>query len=171
MLPGTGCREEHKVLPSQGEPYLPPTEISQPRLGPHAPPTLLNYQQEPAEHTAGFLPHRNNSTDYCRSPCPSAPSSLAPPNTRGYTSRAYLISPEMGTSQKATQALIWRYRRGLQGAATALLAKRATSRHHCKACTVLNITCSFSANREEKLYRDQRTILTPECCQVFDTAS
>ena len=108
------------------EPCLPPPATSQLRLGPHAPPARLSYQQEPAEHTAGFLHQRNSSIDHCCSPFPSSPSSPAPPNTRGYAWCTCLISPEMGTSQKATQVLIWRYRRGLQGAATAPLAKRVT---------------------------------------------
>lgn len=64
--------------------YLPPPATSHLRLRPRAPPALVNYQQEPAEHAAGFLCHRNNSIDNCRSPFPSSPSSPAPPNTRGY---------------------------------------------------------------------------------------
>lgn len=144
MLPGTRCREECRALPSHGR-ALPTTS----NIPAQAPPGLLNHQQEPAELTAGFLHHRSNSTDHCHSPFPSSPSSPAPPNTRGYAWCAYLISPEMGTSQKATQVLIWRYRQGLRGAATAPLAKRVTLQHHCKACMEqdikLEVTCGFSA--------------------------
>lgn len=129
-------------------PHLPSPAISQLRPGPHTPSVLLSYQQEPTEHTADFLHHKNNSTDHCHSPLPSSPSSPAPRQTNGCARCTYLISPDMGTSQKATPVLIWRSRQSLQEAATAPLAKRGTLQHHCKAYTELDtkqeVTRGFS---------------------------
>lgn len=101
------------LSPPQPREDLPPPATSQLSLGPHTPSVFLNYQQEPAEHTVGFLHHRNNDR-LLHSSFPSSPSSPASPNTRGYVLCAYLLSLKIGTCQKATQALSWRCRQGVE---------------------------------------------------------
>lgn len=100
-----GISESRLQRGARSPPHLPPPAISQLRSGPCTPSVLLSYQQElPSPQPVCHITEQLNTP----LPQPLALLSMFPSTTSDQACArcTYLISPDMGTSQKATPGLI-----------------------------------------------------------------